>query len=112
MIYDGSLSLDEFKILLFIFTQTFNPDAHIYDPDADGDIDMEDMPPEQEGWTLDKNGGDSRAKPILRRLAHKGLIEDSGYRRIGEISGLYGIVWVVTDRAVERYGAQLRQSMN
>ena len=44
-------------------------------------------------------------------LDAKGLVQDSGLRRLGKLSGRYEIVWDITYRAVKRYGTQLRSPM-
>jgi hypothetical protein len=99
------LDADELRVLNYVYSRSSGED----DPGLQG-LRKEDVPAEEAGWTPDQDDGGNLTKQILRALFLKGLIQDTGWRRRGEISGRYEISWAVTDLAVELYGEQMRQN--
>jgi hypothetical protein len=95
----------EFIVLAFIFAHSM-PRVEV----TANDVPADKVAPDEMGWTLDKDDEGSWVRRAYQSLADQNLIEDSGYRRRGR-SGLYQVAYVVTDRAVELYGKQLRQMM-
>jgi hypothetical protein len=107
---DIDLSEIEFKLLAALCTRS-NHDACEEDDADNPTIPKDEVAMGDEGWTLDKDNYLS-VHEIIRSLAGKGLIKDTGLRRRGHISGLYEIAWVVTELAREQYGEQIKQSLN
>jgi hypothetical protein len=101
-----TISADELRVLNYLYSRS-PPDLTGEDDDP-GLRKEDDVPAGEAGWTPDQDDGGELGKQILRALFLKGLIQDTGWRRRGEVSGRYEIAWVVTDLAVELYGEQMR----
>lgn len=107
MIYDDTLSADEYIALWFAYEASADAESY-FDLCDDDTIAAAEVPAHLEGWSPEKGDPGSRAKRAFRALHAKGLVQDSGWRRLGERSGKYEIIWSITYRAVKRYGSQLR----